>query len=117
MVVVSLALSSWHNTWCVQIDTISAEHKEGCDNFSALIVVLWIQTILVVAFLVTVSWGLCQINNFNAQGISTYWKILAAIECISVLMAIVGVANGARISDLINALVHAVFMAWFCYAL
>jgi hypothetical protein len=57
----ALALSAWHNVSCGQAN--SWRSRNGCDTFNVVIAILWVLVIIVIAELVTFSWGLCQISK------------------------------------------------------
>jgi len=113
--IASSILQAIHTTWC-DGDSISPEHKDACDNFQTVIMLLWISLALLVMELITCSWGCCQINNFNAGGIATFWKIEAVLLVLNVLLGIITATMNKMSPDWASPIATAILGGWYVWA-
>jgi len=113
----TMALTAVHNLWCTDVDVKSAEHQKFCDDFGSLVILLWVTVILYVIDLIVLSWGCCQISNFNAKGIATFWKIQTGIVATQLLLGIIYASMApSSPTNYVSPLLGLIFGVWYVYA-
>lgn len=114
-------LSTYHAEYCTGT-MVSADHKEACGTLGAATALYWLVVIVYALDIVVLSWGQCQIGNFQAAGLQKYWKFQLVLCFIQLIFAFVTRAvNKATVrsgaTDYLTPLVALGLGLWFVYAI